>query len=179
MDQLVSDLCDLRLGITKNINISPYILKDNFFHCSAIIREKKRNVFYVVSIGQNKYVNRTISTSRVASKHAEEAAIDNLPPLKRSNRPMNVNLVVIKTTKTKILGNSSPCIHCLKIMKEKAVLKGYNIIKIYYSNSNGVIVCRRLNDLIISDYLYISSYYKLTNYNVEKWLKWRQTLNIC
>ena len=135
-------------------------------------KEKNGNVFYVVSIGQNKYKIKSFSNKN-ATIHAEEDAINKLPPKKRSKRLEDVNLIVIRTTKTGVLGNSAPCVHCLKYMKEDAEARGYKINKIYYSNSDGKIECHNLNDLITSDILHISAYYKINNYNMTKWFKWR------
>ncbi len=136
----------------------------------SLKKEKKNNAFYVVSIGQNKY---KINSSNNATIHAEEDAINKLPPIKRSNRLEDVNLVVIRTTKTGILGNSAPCVHCLKYMKDNAVARGYRIKKIYFTNIYGEIECHNLNSLIASNNLHISAYYKVRNYNMKKWFKWR------
>jgi len=135
-------------------------------------KEKNGNVFYVVSIGQNKYKIKSFSNKN-DTIHAEEDAINRLPPKERSKRFDNVNLIVIRTTKTGVFGNSAPCVHCLKYMKEDAESRGYKINKIYYSNSDGNIECHKLNDLIASNNLHISAYYKTNNYNMTKWFKWR------
>ena len=193
LDQLISFMSNHRLGITNNITKSPFELNDDRYHCSAIIREKKRScsqmvysvisnyikqrVICVISIGQNKYKINTFNKSqKKATIHAEEDAIYKLPPLKRSKRLEDVNLVVIRTSRTGVLSNSAPCIHCLKMMKENAEYKGYKINNIYFSNKDGNIECHRLINLIYSNDLHISSYYKLNNYNMDKWLKWRKNI---
>ncbi len=43
LDQLILSLQNYRLGITENIMHSPYKLNDDAYHCSAIVREKKRS----------------------------------------------------------------------------------------------------------------------------------------
>jgi len=138
------------------------------------LEKEKDSVFNIVSIGQNKYKIRSSNSSKKnATIHAEEDAINKLPPIKRSKRLIDVNLVVIRTTKTGILGNSAPCVHCLKYMKDNAESRGYRIIKVYFSNADGMIECHNLTSLIASNNLFISSYYKMNNYNMNKWLKWR------
>ena len=121
----------------------------------------------MVSVGENKYNLKNTKTT-----HAEEDAIENLESKSKKNLE-NVNLVVIKTTKTGVLGNSYPCIHCLHAMVEKTYIKGYKINKIYFSNSEGEIECHKLIDILYSRYQHVSSYYSITNYNIEKWYKWR------
>ena len=131
----------------------------------------------MVSTGQNKYkINTYNSSNKNATIHAEEDAIHNLPPVKRSKKLEEVSLVVIRTTKHNILGNSAPCVHCLKYMKDNAEARGYKIKRIYYSNSQGEIECHNLISLIASDNLHISAYYKTNNYDMKKWYKWREQI---
>lgn len=72
--------------------------------------------------------------------HAEEKAIMNLPSLRRKKHLKSVDIVVIRTTKTGIFGNSQPCQHCMSVMEYQLPLKGYKLDKIYYTNSVGDIV---------------------------------------
>jgi hypothetical protein len=132
----------------------------------------KSSVFDVLSIGQNKFFDNG------SSIHAESDAINRL---KRKTgfrfgkkNVETVNLLVIRVTKTGIFGNSNPCIHCLKDMADKTLLKGYKIDYVYFSNDNNQLECYKLIDLIKTSEIHVSSYYKNSSY-VNKWLKWRNS----
>jgi hypothetical protein len=128
----------------------------------------KNSVLYVVSTGQNKY------NTNGTSIHAEADAINRLPPKsKRSKNLETVSLLVLKVNKTGTIGNSSPCVHCLKTIATKPLEKGYRIDKIYYSTESGTIECKKLTELLGSEELHISAYYRNHNYDMKKWLKWR------
>lgn len=128
----------------------------------------KNNVLYVASTGQNKY------NTNGTSIHAEADAINRLPPKNKHTKKLEtVSLLVIKVNKTGLLGNSSPCVHCLKTIATKPLEKGYRIDKIYYSTEYGTIECRKFTELLSSDELHISAYYRNHNYDMKKWLKWR------
>ena len=73
------------------------------------------------------------------SIHAEHDAINRLPPVK-TKKIVNVNLMVIRASKTGVLGMSKPCEHCIKMMLIKGLEKGYYISKIYYSDINGDLI---------------------------------------
>lgn len=45
LDQLVFGLQNYRLGLTECIMHSPFNLTDDVYHCSAIVRERKRQCF--------------------------------------------------------------------------------------------------------------------------------------
>lgn len=103
-----------------------------------------------LAIGVNKMKIDDGYTS-TGSIHAEHDAI---LKLKKLDKWMKVNLLVIRYTKGYELCNSKPCINCLNKMMVDAKKKGYHIDKIYYSNYctfNGIqrnIKCSKLNTLI-------------------------------
>lgn len=85
------------------------------------------------------------------SKHAE---IDALNKIKnKKNIPKNIDLLVIKLTKSGKLSSSRPCIHCLNSL-EKSNLKFKNI---YYSDSNGNILKEKFSNMKNNPTTYISS----------------------
>lgn len=123
----------------------------------------------MLSTGQNKYSN----CHDKRSIHAEEDAISRLPNRKK-NKLENVNMLVVKVKRDGSLSNSAPCVHCLKMMAEAPLQKGYKIDKVYYSTDKDEIECAKLIDLIKSDSLWVSSYYRHSGYDMEKWHKWRK-----
>jgi len=137
------------------------------------LKRKKSSVFYVVSTGHNQHKSVAKNYNLNYSEHAEENAINRLPP-KKSKKIENVCILIIRMSKHGKLGMSAPCVHCLKYMKENALEKGYNITDVYYSNADGEIETYKINYLIISAKLHISSNYIDTKYNIEKWKKWRE-----
>lgn len=120
----------------------------------------------MVSTGQNKYRVNGLSI------HAETDAINRLP-VKKTKILEKVSLLVIKTNRNCELSNSAPCVHCLKSMSEKPSQKGYRIDKVYYSNGNGEIECKKLTDLLQAGTFHISIYYRNNGYSMERWCKWR------
>jgi cytidine deaminase len=89
--------------------------------------------------------------------HAELDAINKLKPLK-NKRMQNVNLLVIRISKSKILLNSKPCANCINVMKKLPQKKGYNIKNVYYSDDNGKIIKSSINKLE-NDELHYTRYY--------------------
>jgi hypothetical protein len=138
-------------------------------HCSVIFKGKLDDKD-VLCYGQNKF------TSKGTSIHAEEDVINKLKPKKRSNL-ISVDMLVIKVKRDGTLSNSLPCVHCLRTIADMPVVKGYKINKVYYSNDNGDIECQKLHDLINSNNLHVSSYYRNTKYNMNKWYQWRFRYN--
>lgn len=79
--------------------------------------------------------------------HAEHDAINRLKPIKRKKHLQNINILVIRVTKSNKLQNSKPCANCIETMKHLPEKKGYKIKNIYYSNENEVIVKSSLTNL--------------------------------
>jgi deoxycytidylate deaminase len=71
-----------------------------------------------------------------------------------------IDLIVIKINTSKELCCSRPCLNCLNMMKK------LNVSNVYYSTSNGSIICEKVKDMlsIQSSFLTIHMYY-LNNLN--------------
>lgn len=137
---------------------------------SSVIFKGKLDSSDVISYGRNKF------NSKGGTIHAEADAINNLQPKKRRNL-ISVDILVIKVKRDGSLSNSTPCVHCLKTIVDVPNIKGYKINKVYFSNNIGEIECHKLNDLVNSEHLHISSYYRNTGYNMNKWFQWRLKYN--
>ena len=85
------------------------------------------------------------------SKHAEIDAINKIK--KKKNLPKQVDIVVIKLTKSGQLGESRPCYHCLCSLERSNL----NIKHVYYSTKNNTIIREKLADMKYCEHTQISS----------------------
>jgi hypothetical protein len=116
----------------------------------------KNNPANVLSVGINYYK----SSRTDCSTHAERNAIDKLPTLKRSKRLVRIDILVIRTSVSGVLGMSKPCSKCISDMSIYPKRKGYAINNIYYSNEDGEIIRTNLVSLIDEDDKHVSRYYR-------------------
>ncbi len=84
------------------------------------------------------------------SIHAEHNAIQKLKS-RDTKRLLPINIFVLKTSMTGVIGNSKPCAHCLDIMCYLPPKKGYRISNIFYTNADGNIEKKKLVDLMNDD----------------------------
>lgn len=90
--------------------------------------------------------------------HAEDTAIRKLPTLSRK-RPRKIDILVIRTSKTGVLGISKPCSNCIHILQTQLPQKGYSLQKIYYSEE-GEIKETTLRKLLQEESPHTSRYFK-------------------
>ena len=96
--------------------------------------------------------------------HAEENAIQNLSVLPRKRHLKRVDMLVIRVSKTGVIGCSKPCEHCLQEMSMKLPEKGYCVGKIYYSDTDGDIsVDSLLNIWDAEEGRHVSQFYRNKN----------------
>ena len=151
IDKIIEDLTNRRIGGHNDVNS----IRNGYNHIAAVITKNKRDNFNVESIGENS-MNNNISI------HAESCAINKLPSNNKNFK--KVDILVIRVSPSRKLGNSKPCIKCIDCMCNFAVKKGYKINNIYYSTTCGEIQKKKLIELINDDDIHISKYYRLTNY---------------
>ena len=96
------------------------------------------------AIGVNHILHNSIS------EHAEINALKMTPSIAYSKK--NVNLFVIRLTKTGSVTESRPCYHCLQRLQKYCSNIGY----VYYSTSEGKIVRERLSNMLNSNRTYVS-----------------------
>jgi cytidine deaminase len=110
---------------------------------------------YAMFFGIKKWRSKSSSKSTVGvnhvienkmSIHAEMDAINKLNRFVNNNRKVKekFNLLVIRLTKTGVIGESRPCYHCLVRLQRYCNNIGY----IYYSTSTGKIVRERLENML-------------------------------
>lgn len=85
-------------------------------------------------------------------RHAETDVLRKIKKNKkaRSKKIVRFDLIVIRVSKTGILGSSKPCSNCLKHLMEVRQY-GIYIDNVYYSTSNGSIEKSKLINLINED----------------------------
>lgn len=98
--------------------------------------------------------------------HAEHDAINRLKPLGRRKHLQNINMLVIRISKSNKIQNSKPCANCINTMKNLPEKKGYRIKNIYYSNDNGDIVKSNLKNLE-NEELHYSRFFRKNRNNNE------------
>lgn len=173
-EYIIEDLIKRRLGLTqktefeqiKSGNIKKlYNDYGKSYHMACAYVRNGSNI-YILSYGMNEY----FCNRELGSIHAERNVIDNLPPLKKQSRNKkhmkNINLMVIKTTRTGKVGMSKPCIRCILNMLLLPQQKGYNIKKVSYSVPTGDIVHTTLKGLV-NDEHHVSKFYKSHNFCIE------------
>jgi len=110
----------------------------------------------------NKYSiqgNRTI--------HAEHDAINKLPIIKNKKKLKKINILIIKTSPTGLLGNSKPCYHCIQKMLHLLPKRGYKMDDVYYTDKEGMIQKIKFNKLVHEKDVHISSYYRHSNFKMK------------
>lgn len=141
--------------LARNSEGLPCIKLDkNNLHIAMIFEESGSNII-PLSFGQN-WANYNISY------HAEHNAIRKLKN-RDPKKLHSVNIFVLKTTLAGTVGSSSPCAHCLTVMRTLAIKKGYKIVNVYFTNSDRQIEKKKLTDLLLED-PYVSRYYLIRGY---------------
>lgn len=92
-----------------------------------------------------------IKTGSTKSIHAEEDAMRKFSKLAKYRRFIkkggNVDILIFRLSRTGNLGNSKPCKNCAMHLSKYE----FNVNNVYYSNSEGEIVCEKLRDITQSD----------------------------
>lgn len=148
-------MIDTRLA--RNIDGKPCICLQKMQLHIAMIFEDTGSYINPLSYGQNMARDNM-------SFHAEHNALQKLKN-RDTKKLLSINIFVLKTSLTGVVGNSKPCAHCLAIMLTLPLKKGYKISNIYYTNSDGNIEKRKLSELILDDLhvtkLFLDRGYKL------------------
>ena len=90
--------------------------------------------------------------------HAEHNALTKLKPLKIKKKLEQINILVIRLSKTNKIQSSKPCNNCIKVMETIPDKKGYKIQNIYYSDNEGNIIKTTLNSLKNEEHHYSRFY---------------------
>jgi cytidine deaminase len=119
-------------------------------HYAIFLPRKAKSIRSRIVIGE---CNPTTHMG-LPSIHAEHAALIKL--IKFKNRPQNLDLLVVRFSKGGKLGESRPCLNCLKKLEYTAEKHGINICSVHYSTCKGLIESETLRDMRLSSKTYIS-----------------------
>lgn len=137
----MSSMIDTRLA--RDDAGKPCICLQKMHHHIAMVFEDTGSLINPLSYGQN------MARDNV-SFHAEHNALQKLKS-RDTKKLLPINIFVLKTSLTGVVGNSKPCAHCLAVMLTLPLKKGYKISNIYYTNSDGNIEKKKLAELLMDD----------------------------
>ena len=99
-------------------------------------------------------MNETNKWNYMPTTHAEVSAYMKIKGYK--NIKNKLDLFVIRITKGGKLSESRPCFHCIDILHKSHL----NIVNVYYSTTEGTIVCEKFKNMILHKHIHISKGYK-------------------
>ena len=125
----------------------------SFTHVACLIRNNS-----LISTGHNLLhsflSNKTCcGKSTRCSIHAEINALKKAESNKSIKNNTLLHLIVIRVSQTGLLGMSRPCFHCIQQLHKSR----FRIHKIFYSNSDGQIICENFQHMIRNNSIYISN----------------------
>lgn len=132
----------------------PACVDGTFLHAAVIVSRSKTGT--VLSYGENSSYLGDVGKWTV---HAESSAISRLPSRPQRKRLVPVDMLVIRTSRTGLLGLSRPCMHCVVTMCRTLPDRGYRIDRVHYSDENRGIRVVKLQDLVCEEQ-HVSIYYK-------------------
>ena len=166
METLIDSMYRKRFGIAKSSSYyeQEYICDcgGKYHHIACCFKDNEN----VLSFGMNYFLNSSFGNRYMI--HAEHDAIKKLPN-NNSNKRKNINMLVLRFTKTNKLCMSRPCLQCLQYMLKLCPKKGYNIKNIYYSNNDGLIQKTTINKLLKENIHYSKSYYQKNYVTLEQY----------
>jgi cytidine deaminase len=114
-----------------------------------------KNPVHIVSYGENRFKGEEGQWTI----HAEDCAMRKLQTLPKKKKLEKINMLIIRTSKSGVYGNSKPCLHCIGLLYCKLPEKGYILDKVYFTDGKDSIKQVRLVDLIDDDKPHVSMYY--------------------
>lgn len=96
-------------------------------------------------------MNELVKWNYMPSTHAEIDAYSKIKNYKNISKKLD--LFVIRITKGGKLAESRPCSHCIEILSKSRL----NIVNVYYSTSDGTIVCESFKNLTSNSNNYVST----------------------
>lgn len=119
----------------------------------------------VLSYGENHYKPDAL----YRSVHAEDHAIQRLPSRPSNKKRLHkLDILVVRVSKTGLMGNSKPCHHCLMLLSQQLPQRGYYISHVYFSNEQGDIQCMKLSTLLYHDEHHFSRFQKEQQAQLEE-----------
>lgn len=78
----------------------------------------------------------------------------------REKRLKKIDIMVVRSNIGGTVGNSKPCVRCLKSLTELLPKKGYILDTVYYTTQGGLLESRKLTHLIQEDQPHVPKYFK-------------------
>jgi hypothetical protein len=82
------------------------------------------------------------------SIHAEEHALNKLPPAPPRKKKPRIDILVIRTTHHGHFGISRPCMRCTMLLYKELPSKGYVLGNVYYTESNHTLIRTSIDELV-------------------------------
>jgi hypothetical protein len=102
-------------------------------------------------------MNQPFRWNYMPSTHAEIDAFSKIKGYKNISKKLD--LFVIRITKGGNLAESRPCFHCIDILAKSHL----NICNVYYSTSDGTIVCEAFKSLVANSASHVSTGFVRSN----------------
>ena len=129
----------------------------------------------MVAVGYNYYPS---NNKYVGSIHSEKAAILALPKRPTNKKLKKVDIMIVKSSKSgSHVGNSHPCIGCVKDLNSLPARYGYKIRKVHFTNNDGTITSMSLASLNQSKNHFKSKFYRLNENSAKGLLKNTENIN--
>jgi len=141
--------------------------RNYYYHIACLFKDNKKNVS-IFSIGTN--THNAINSSKHPTTHAECKSLYNLNP-KIYNKDNKFDMMILRISVNRNLGNSKPCINCLCSMYNFSKKRGFKLDKIHYSLDADVIKTESFSNLIsqsIEGNYHTSEYYSKFKFNPKK-----------
>lgn len=169
-DGTISDTtsdCDLYEEEKKD-----YMKVHFFYKCvKTMIKEripynncKSLHIAFVIDTKTLKVISKGMNSGRMSFSgcqyeiHAEMEAIKNI----KRNEDKTFSILVIRVTKSGLLGSSRPCTKCIKYIQFVSKKTNTKFDKVYYSNDDGTVSCERLSQM---ENNVISSRFRMNEHN--------------
>ena len=166
MNSLLDTMFIKRFCLPSNTNIEKYencegkispCICNHYNHIACVFEGKKSGLdkARILHFGTNMMGDIDGTTPGI---HAEHNALSKLKPIKYKKRLEQINILVIRVSKTNKIQTSKPCNNCIKIMETIPEKKGYKLQNIYYSDDKGNIIKTSLNILKNEEHHYTRYY---------------------
>lgn len=123
-------------------------------------------MFFSVKYSTKKSINTIIGHNNARQVYSNvpiqtHAEIDCLKQIKynyiNTKKIKTYNLLIIRITSSGKIRCAKPCYHCAKQLREAKYVKIKNL---YYSDTDGNIICEKFNNLSQSNFCHVSSGYR-------------------
>ena len=114
--------------------------REVYMHIAAVVRQKavpKTNESCILSVGINSERHKRANLNCWGSMHAECDALLKLPR-HDGRRPLNVNLIIVRTNRSGGTTNSQPCRECMFRIHLISEMKNVRVRKICFTVQDGI-----------------------------------------